>query len=99
MGRWAWGEEISCGGTAGGCRNLAEYLIVTGVQWPRNQLVCWLHAEPAMRLLHERYDRMLPRVTLTLLPFQDPWAPVHRQRKRHPRPPAGLRRVRRRSSP
>ncbi len=91
MGRWAWGDEVAC--FTGGCRNLAEWLILHeenprlwdryGLRAAANQPVCWLHLDSAQRLLVQRSSL---GVRLSVVPFQDPTAPPRRKR-RWRRPP------------
>lgn len=74
MGRHARGNEISCG--AGGCRNLAEWLLLSDLSVGRNSpsrftynwLSCGLHLDPRRRLMVERKMALRPEV----VPFQDP---------------------------
>lgn len=80
MGRHAYGDEISCGGHSGGCRNLAEWLIRPkwGSPWP----VCGLHLQPKLDLLKKRFETSNGLYIPEVVPFQDPTAVPTRKRKR-----------------
>ncbi len=82
MGRWAYGREIACG--SGGCRNLAEWLIMgtkNGRQLTRNQPVCNLHRDSAVTLFEQRNRGLFLGSGPDVVPFQDPWAAPRRKRR------------------
>ena len=75
MGRHAYGDEVRCG--AGGCRNLAEWLIMSDQQPGRNQPVCQLHRDSQI----EVYVRKWHVTTTTLVPLHSVHEPPPRKRR------------------
>ena len=83
MGRWAYGDELACGGKpagSGGCRNLAEWKITcrNGRPW----LPCNLHLHSSLTLLRKRWETGNGMWEPQVEPFQDASVPPVRKRKR-----------------
>lgn len=91
MGRWAYGDELACGGKpagSGGCRNLAEWLIrpKQGRPWLR----CTLHLDSSLRMLRTRWETSNGLYPPEVEPFQDATeVPVRKRKRPSPRAAPG----------
>lgn len=74
--RHAGGGEISC--SAGACKNLAIWLLVTDLRWRRNWPSCGLHLASRKRLMVQYKQALSPEV----VPLEDPRRPAPRVKTR-----------------